>query len=195
MRLGIDFDNTFADFGALLRQVTLERTGVDLRAIREANPHAVDVEALVHAAIGRERFEALILEVLHDDHSETIEPRPGALEVARRLSDRHELVIVTARSQRESVTPRRWLARHGLNVADFIATDYGPKASHALHLGLAVHLDDNVTVFADFDEAHPTIPALIEHPMNLGRARAAHWRSVEDWLAFERLVTSLEQER
>ncbi len=195
MRLGIDFDNTFADFGGLLRHVTLERTGFDLSAIREANPHAADIEAIVHATIGKERFEALIVEVLKEDHSAIIEPRPGALAVARRLAERHDLVIVTARSDAESITPRRWLERHGLPIADFVATSYGPKASHAVEQGLAVHLDDNVAVFADFDEAHPTIPALIAHPMNARSARAAHWRSVEDWLAFERLVQSLEQER
>ena len=194
MRLGIDFDNTFADFGGLLQRITLGRTGFDLRAIREANPDALDIEAIVYATIGKERFDALILEILHADHSDTIEPRPGALDVARRLATRHEIVIVTARSERESATPRRWLERHGVPIADFIATDYGPKAPHAIAQGLAVHLDDNVSVIEAFDAAHPTVPALLAHPLNLDAPRAAHWRSVEDWLAFEALVATLERE-
>ena len=45
MRLGIDFDNTLADFGGLLRAVTLERTGVDFRASISSNiRHEPDVE-------------------------------------------------------------------------------------------------------------------------------------------------------
>jgi len=195
MRIGIDFDNTLADFGALLRRVTLERTGVDFRAIRAANPDVADIEALCYAAIGKERFDALIADVVLTDHSSTIEERPGAIEVLRRLGTRHEMVIVTARSEAESATPRRWLERHGLRVADFIATDYASKAPHAIEQGLAVHLDDSASVFAAFDEAHPTVPVLFTHPMNASATRPAHWRTVEDWLAFERLVEALERER
>ncbi|MDA0302228.1 MAG: hypothetical protein O2822_06850 [Chloroflexi bacterium] len=195
MWLGIDFDNTFADFGGLLRRVTLERTGVDLVAIREANPHAQDIEAIVHATLGKDRLDALVAEILESDLSLEMEARPGALDVARRLAANHEIVVVTARSVKEAAAPRRWLERHGIAVRDLVATDRAPKASHAVHHGLLVHLDDNAEVFADFDEAHPTVPALIAHPMNARSARAAHWRSVEDWLAFERLVKSLEQER
>lgn len=38
MRLGVDVDNTLADFGGLLRRITLDRTGFDLRAMREGEP-------------------------------------------------------------------------------------------------------------------------------------------------------------
>ncbi len=195
MRLGIDFDNTLADFGGLLRAITLERTGVDFRAIRAANPDVADIEALCYAAVGRERFDALSAEIVLADHSTRIESRPGAIEVMRRLGARHEIVLLTARSEAESVTPRRWLEHHGLRVAGFVTTATGPKATHAIEHSLAAHLDDSVAVFEAFDDAHPTVPVLMAHPMNAAHPRAAHWRSVEDWLAFERLVETLERER
>ncbi|MFA7249904.1 MAG: hypothetical protein WC273_09775 [Dehalococcoidia bacterium] len=195
MRLGIDFDNTFADFGGMLRRLVLERTGFDIRAVREADPTIVDMEAVVHAAIGKGRLDALIQEILETDLSDAMEPRPGAIEVARRLGERHDLVVVAARNERESGGPRRWLARHGIPLADYIPTAYGPKAPIAQQQGLHAHLDDSVTVFAEFDAAHPTLPVLLVHPMNVGADRPAHWRTVEDWAAFERLVGALERER
>ena len=191
MRIGLDFDNTIGDFLSLLMDVTVERTGFDLRA---AWATGGDGQALAHAAIGSDRLDALIAEI-DQHHMVRMLPVPGAIEVTRRLASRHELVIVTARSAAESVSARDWLDRHEIPVADLVPTNYASKAPHASNLGLAMHLDDNATVLADFDEAHPTIPVLLAHPLNARSPRAAHWRSVEDWLAFERLVQSLEQER
>lgn len=194
MRLGIDFDNTLADFGGLLRHITLERTGFDLRSVREANPDVTDIEAAIHAAVGRERFEALIAEIEQTDLTLEMEPRPAAIEVARRLAARHEIVVVTARTVPDAEAARRWLRRYDIPVAEVIATAYAPKAAHAAEQGLVVHLDDAVSVIEAFDEAHPTVPALLAHPMNAGAPRAAHWRAVEDWRAFEALVEALERE-
>lgn len=195
MRLGIDFDNTLADFVSLIQRITRERTGFELVGLREQHPDVENLESIIHAAIGRERWESLLAEIHETDLTVEMAPQPGAVEIARRLAERHELVIVTARGDHESEAVHRWLERHAIPVRGYIATNRAPKAPHAIAHGLATHLDDNVAVFADFDEAHPTVPALLAHPMNARAARAAHWRSVEDWLAFERLVASLEHER
>ena len=195
MRLGIDFDNTLADFVTLLQRITLERTGFELRGLRERHPGVEDLEPTIHAAIGKERFESLMTEIHETDLTVEMPPQPGAVETARRLATQHELVIVTARGDHESAAVHRWLERHDITIAGYVATNRAPKAPHAIEHGLAVHLDDTASVLEAFDEAHPTVPALIAHPMNAKATRAAHWRSVEDWLAFERLVQSLEQER
>jgi len=193
MRLGIDFDNTLADFVATLQQLTRERTGFELRGLRDRHPETEDVEAIIHAAVGKERFEALIHEVQSTDLTVEMAPLPGAVEVARRLALTHELVVVTARPEADTRSVRAWLRRHDIPVVDLVATDFRPKAPHALAHGLAIHLDDTASMLEAFDEAHPTVPALIAHPMNARSVRAAHWRSVEDWLAFERLVGTLER--
>ena len=195
MRLGIDFDNTLADFVTLLQRITRERTGFELRGLRERHPGVEDLEPIIHAAIGKERFESLMTEIHETDLTVEMAPQPGAIEVARRLAARHDLVIVTARGDHESEAVHRWLERHDIPIAGYVATNRAPKAPHAIAHGLSVHLDDTATVLDAFDEAHPTVPALLAHPMNARATRAAHWRSVEDWLAFERLVQSLERER
>ena len=195
MRLGIDFDNTLADFVTLLQRITRERTGFELRGLREQQPGVEDLEPIIHAAIGKDRFESFLTEIHETDLTVEMPPQPGAIEVARRLAAQHDLVIVTARGDHESAAVHRWLERHGIPIAGYVATNREPKAPHAIEHGLAVHLDDTASVLEAFDEAHPTVPALIAHPMNARATRAAHWRSVEDWLAFERLVETLERER
>lgn len=192
MRIGLDFDNTLGDFLGLLMRVTQERTGFDLRA---AWATGEDGEALAHAAIGRATLDALIAEIDVTDLSLELPPMPGAVEVTRRLAERHELFIVTARTDAESINVHRWLERQRIPIRGFIATARASKAPHAMEHGIAVHLDDKASVCEEFDEAHPTVPALLAHVTNTRATRAAHWRSVEDWLAFERLVQSLERER
>lgn len=195
MRLGIDFDNTLADFVSLIQRLTRERTGFELRGLPERYPEADDLEPVIHAAIGRERWEALLAEIHETDLTLQMDPQPGAVEVARRLAAQHDLVIVTARDHRESESVHRWLEQHRIPIRGFVATNRAPKAPHAIEHSLAVHLDDTASVLEAFDEAHPTVPALIAHPMNARATRAAHWRSVEDWLAFEALVGTLERKR
>ena len=195
MRLGIDFDNTLGDFVSLLREITLARTGFDIRNMRERYPAVEHPETIIHAAVGKERFESFLTEIHETDLTLQMPPQPGAIEVARRLAERHELIVLTARGTHESEAVHRWLERHAIPVRGYIATNRAPKAPHAIEHGLVTHLDDSAEVFADFDDAHPTVPALLAHPMNAKATRAAHWRSVEDWLAFERLVQSLERER
>ena len=195
MHIGIDFDNTLGDFVSLLRDVTLQRTGFDIRRAREAQQESESVESLIHAAIGKERFESFLAEIHETILTLEMPPQPGAVEVAQRLAVRHELVVLTARNDRETDAVRRWLERHEIPVAGLVGTDRRSKAPFAAEHGLAVHLDDSAQVFADFGEAHPTVPALLAHPMNATAPRAAHWRPVEDWLAFEGLVRTLEREQ
>ena len=193
MRIGIDFDNTLGDFVALLQRITREQTGFEMRGLREQHPELDSLEPIIHAAVGKERFESFMHEIHTTDLTVEMEPRLGAVEVARRLAERHDLVVLTARNDREIDAVRRWLEQHRIPVRDLVGTDRAPKAPHALDLGLAVHLDDSAEVFADFDAAHPTLPALLAHPMNAKAARASHWRDVEHWLAFEALVKELER--
>jgi len=195
MRLGIDFDNTLGDFVALIQRVTLERTGFEMRGLREQHPELDSLESIIHAAVGKERFESFLTEIHETDLTLEMLPQPGAIEVAQRLARRHELVVVTARNDIECAAVGRWLERYRIPVSGVIATARAPKAPYALEQGLVVHLDDSAEVFAAFDEAHPTVPALLAHPMNAKATRAAHWRSVEHWLAFEALVETLERER
>ncbi|MEI7926786.1 MAG: hypothetical protein WCI61_11455, partial [Chloroflexota bacterium] len=146
MRLGIDFDNTLGDFVSLLREITLARTGFDIRNMRERYPDAEHPETIIHAAVGKERFESFLTEIHETDLTLRMPPQPGAVEVARRLAERHELIVLTARGTHESEAVHRWLERHAIPVRGYIATNRAPKAPHAIEHDLVTHLDDSAEV-------------------------------------------------
>ena len=195
MRIGLDFDNTLGDFVGLIHRITFERTGFEMTGLRERHPEAKNLREIIDAAVGKERFEAFMTEIHETELTVDMLPQPGAVEVARRLAARHELVVVTARNEQECLAVHRWLERHRIPFTGVIATARESTAPHAIEHGLAVHLDDTAEVLEAFDEAHPTVPALLALPRNEKATRAAHWRSVEHWLAFEQLVDTLEREQ
>lgn len=185
MRIGLDFDDTLADFRALLQVQARERFAIELgRGQRGAD------------LVGAERWEPFIAELLEGEHTLRLAPREGALDVTRRLAERHELVVLTARHDREVVHLPAWLSKQGIRVAEIIATNRESKAPIATRLGLSVHLDDTPSVLEAFDAGHATVPALL-----LGgwapppESPPAHLRTIERWLAFEAVVEELEGAR
>lgn len=180
MRIGLDFDDTLADFSEMLVRLTRERFGIDLLELhRQGKPGKPEV--------GAERWDAMLREMLETDLTVEMAPKDEAVEVARRLAVRHDLVILTARYEREMPSAFRWLERHGIPTAQVIWTDRGPKAEPAREHGLAVLFDDTAKNFDDFG-AHPTIPALFvgatvspraQQPAEHVRHHLSHWREFE----------------
>lgn len=189
MKIGLDFDDTLADFSDLLVRLTRERFGIDLPELhRQGKPGRPEV--------GAERWDAMIREMLETDLTLEMPPKDEAIEVARRLAARHDLVILTARYDREMPATRRWLERHGIPTSHIIWTDRGPKAGPAREHGLAVLFDDTAKNFDDFGN-HPTVPALFVGATTTPRAQqpAAHVRHhLSHWREFEALVGRLEAE-
>ncbi|MCK9486617.1 MAG: hypothetical protein M0R73_07940 [Dehalococcoidia bacterium] len=185
MRIGIDFDDTLCDFGGMLQTETLRRWEVDLGALRAAGSRPED-------RLGKD-WSKLVLELLETDLGLQMPVKPGAAEVTARLAERHELVILTARHDHESVLARQWIEANHLPIQDFHFTSRGPKHEVARALGLRVHLDDTARVFDSFLD-HPTTGALLLGSIfDRGDEPAAHVRSVEHWHAFEDLVRTLEE--
>lgn len=187
MRIGLDFDDTLADFGELLAVAAMERWGIDLRAAQAAGQKYSDV-------VGQERFSTLVREALTTDLTLEMTPVPGALEGARRLSEHHDIVVVTARNDQESGAAIRWLERYAIRVSDFIATNRGSKAVPARERGLRLLMDDSAHNFADFQEDHPTVPALLLHGVWGDRDAHPRVHRIEHWRHFEALVQRVEQE-
>lgn len=185
MRIGLDFDDTLADFRTLLATETRSRFGIELtRGVRGRD------------IVGEERWDAFLKEILDGDATLYLDPRPGAVEVTRRLAERHELIVLTARHEHEAPHAKAWLERHRIPVAAFVTTGREAKAPLARDLGLGVHLDDTPHIFDAFHPAHPTVPALIlSGSWDQPASPPAHLRMVEHWLAFEALVGDLESAR
>ena len=187
MKIGLDFDDTLADFSEMLVRLTHERFGIDLLALhREGKPGKPEV--------GAERWDALLKEMLEGDLTLEMAPKDDAVEVARRLAARHELVILTARYDREMPSLRGWLERHDIPTSQIIWTDRGPKDAAAREHGLAVLFDDTAKNFTAFGD-HPTIPALFVGATVSPRPQEvpAHVRHhLNHWREFETLVTRIE---
>ncbi|MEX2373860.1 MAG: hypothetical protein WD800_08675 [Dehalococcoidia bacterium] len=188
MRIGIDFDDTLADWGAMMRTEAQRRWQVDLDALRAAGKHPGD-----HLG---QQWTDLIVELLETDLGVQIPIKPGADEVVRRLSERHDLVILTARHDHEMPFARQWVQTNAIPIERFVATCRAPKDVFARDLDLRVHIDDTAAVFDSFVD-HPTACSLLLGSVfdrGGGAALAAHVRSVEHWHAFEDLVLALEDE-
>jgi phosphoglycolate phosphatase-like HAD superfamily hydrolase len=189
MRIGLDFDDTLADFSEMLVRLTTERFGIDLLDLhRQGKPGKPEV--------GAERWDVMLKEMLETDLTLEMAPKHEAVEIAQRLASRHELVILTARYEREMPSALRWLKRHGIPTTQVIWTDRGLKSGPAREHGLTVLFDDTAKNFDDFD-GHPTVPALFLNATVSPRAQepAAHVRHhLNHWREFEALVERMEAE-
>ncbi|MDO9444833.1 MAG: hypothetical protein Q7K37_05905 [Dehalococcoidia bacterium] len=186
MRIGLDFDDTLADFSALLVELVAARFGFDLRAMHaEGKPG--------RPLAGAERWDAMILEMLETDLTLAMPPKPDAVEIAQRLAERHELVVLTSRYDREMPFLHAWLDQHGIRTTDVLWTNRESKAPPARQHGLGVLFDDTARNFEDFVE-HPTVPALFLGAAVSPRAPeyGAHVRAISHWREFEVLVEALE---
>jgi uncharacterized HAD superfamily protein len=184
VRIGIDFDDTLCDFGAMLHTEALARWDADLSAL-----HAAGTKPLDHFG---EAWTKLIHEILETDLCLRMPVKPDALEITRRLAERHELVVLTARHDHELRLAQQWVRANEIPITEFHATSRGPKDMAARTLGLRVHLDDTARVFDTFVD-HPTTSVLLAGSVfDRDERPGAHVHTVEHWRAFEELVLALE---
>ena len=182
MRIGLDFDGTFAD--VITAKIAYAREYFDV----ELAPHETWREQAVQR-VGPERYEAMLAELFATDRTLEIAPLPGAIEVSHRLAERHELVVVTARNDAERGPAEAWLRQHEVPIARFVHTSRAPKPPVCADLGIGVLLDDWANSFIDMREE--TVSALLDAPHN-GHVDEPHITRVPDWHAFEALVRQLE---
>lgn len=184
MRIGIDFDDTLSDWGVLLSEEARRRWSLDLAAIRAAGQKPDD-----HVG---EQWRKLVLEVLETELTLQLPVKPGAYEVTRRLAERHELVILTARHDHEAKVLAEWVRTNDIPIEQFVTTSREPKHTFATDLGLRIHLDDTARVFDSF-VGHPCESALLVGSVfDLHAKPLDHVRSVETWHHFAEVVELLE---
>jgi len=185
VRIGLDFDGTLMDV-ALAKQQHIKQTwDIDLTIAETGRAGALPV-------LGEERYLEMVVATHRGELMLETPPIPGALEVTERLMVSHEVVVITARLDEEIELAREWLRRHGLGGVEVVHTAWQTKRAAWDRFGTEIHLDDTPMVLTH----HPDemVPALLETPYNAAIERCAVTRSVEDWLAFERLVGVLASE-
>ena len=189
MRIGIDFDDTLNDYRGLLRKLVQERFGKELKK----------GETLA-STIGEDNSQALVTEILETDLSLQLEPRPDSVGVLQRLiAHNHEIIILTARYDREVLFIDQWLNSRDL-TANVYPTNRQDKGPIARELELTAHLDDMLAQINTFTPDIATVPVLIAGgwmPTSIaggsgGSTKMAdHVRSVDDWKEFESLLQTL----
>lgn len=185
LRIGIDFDDTLADWGVMLTEQARDRWGLDLAALHEAGETPAE-------HVGEETWRRLILDLLETDLGLAIPVKPGAAEVTQDLARRHELVVLTARYDHEAAFVEPWLRTHDIPIRRVVATGRAPKHTFARDLDLRVHLDDTARVFDDFVDHPCTSALLVGSVFDRHEQPGDHVRSVETWHRFADLVQELE---
>jgi len=179
VRIGLDFDGTLMDI-ALAKQRYIQATwDIDLTIAETGRVGALPV-------LGEERYLEMVVATHRTEAMLDTPPVAGALDVTERLVRSHEVVVITARLDEEIELAREWLRRHGLGGVEVVHTGWETKRAAWDRFGTEIHLDDTPLVLTH----HPAemVPALLHTPYNAAIERCAKTRSVEDWLAFERLV-------
>ncbi len=185
MRIGLDFDGTLMDVALAKQQYVKATWGIDLTIAETGRAGALPV-------LGEERYLEMVLATHRTEAMLETPPIPGALQVTERLVRAHEVVVITARLDEEIELAREWLRRHGLGGVEVVHTRSEAKRTAWDRFGTEVHLDDTPRVLLHHPDA--MVPALLETPYNAAIERCAVTQSVEDWLAFERLVGVLSSE-
>ena len=182
MRIGIDFDGTFAD--VVQGKIALAR---ELFAIELPPDRTWPAEAA--AVIGEERY-ALLEGVLYGtSRTSQIPPVDGSVDVSRRLAEQHELIVLTARTDDERGPAEAWIQRHEVPITRLINTNRAPKPPVCAELEIDILLDDWEHSFVDMREE--TASVLLDQPHNQ-RPVEPHITRVANWQAFEVLVGELE---
>ena len=184
MLIGIDFDDTLSDWGAMLTSESQRRWELDLAALHVSGGKPED-----HVG---DDWRKLVLDLLETELSLSLPVKPGALEVTRDLAERHELVVLTARYEHESAFVGPWLREHGIPIEQVISTSRAPKHTFATDLGLRVHLDDTARVFDHFVDHSCASALLVGSVFDRAEEPLRHVRSVESWHRFAEFVHELE---
>lgn len=186
MRIGIDFDGTFADVVTAKIAFARELFGIELPRDRTWPREAVPL-------IGEQRYRLLEGELYSTDRTLAIPPIEGSIEVAQRLAEEHELFVLTARTDAERVPAEAWIRQHGVQISRFIHTNRAPKPPVCAEFSLDVLLDDWAVSFLDMREE--TASVLLDQPHNRHVEDEPHVTRVADWHAFEELVHDLDAGR
>jgi 5'(3')-deoxyribonucleotidase len=183
MRIGIDFDGTFADVVTAKIAFARELFGIELPPDRTWPRDAVPL-------IGEERYRRLEGELYSTGRTLDIPPIEGAIEVAQRLAESHELFVLTARTDAERGPAEAWVRQHELPISRFVHTNRGPKPPVCLELQIDVLLDDWEHSFVDMRAE--TRAVLLDQPHNR-HVDEPHITRVESWHAFEGLIAALDR--
>lgn len=191
MRIGVDFDDVLYPYHHYLKRRIHKRWGLDLSAER-ITTYYYDLHPVVSkAGISRAELHKEVHAAWYDvdNHIEAALLDPAAPKVLSRLGRRHDVTIISARTEDALPTLQEFLKRHRIHPKrillgkgdkrgfDVLVDDYPMHAEQNEESGgwsLLYHCDENSNYN---DSRHPRI------------------LRVHDWTEVEAFVKRLEEER
>lgn len=154
MKIAIDIDGVVTDFVSTFRQVVREAYD---RELRYEDIYVHDLFLVL--GVTEERAIELIRKTLSLD----LVPMPGALDGLARLSESHEVVLVTARPPDMMGITAEWLRRHKVPHHGLINLREGEKHGHGDEFDVVI--DDHLRELVGFvGKAKKLI--IFDHPWN-----------------------------
>lgn len=184
MRVGLDFDGVISDTIPSMIEFARVTHGLHLSPLDCVAPDGP-------AGLGSEVWLRLITDTHATPYALSMPPMFGTADGLARLSDRHEVVVVTARRGGALENTRIWLDHHGLagHVADIVSSAGKTKADIAHELGLALLVDDVIENLHGL--CGPVVPVLWDAIYNRDALVDTWIRRVSGWSDVTDLVRTL----
>jgi 5'(3')-deoxyribonucleotidase len=185
LKIGFDFDSVITDSRALKTEHARRMYGIDI-PYEDFKWHP----AVTGGLITPEQYRAVQVAVHEGErYRSRMLPVDEVLTYLPQLAQRHDVTIITARSERSLETAKRWLAEHVPDIPIIGVGHGGNKAPAAT--GMDLFVDDDRS---NLDDLAGTVPNLYlfswkfnEHerlPARIGR--------VSSWKDIDSIVTALE---
>ncbi|MGM5484388.1 MAG: 5' nucleotidase, NT5C type [Nanobdellota archaeon] len=178
MRIAIDMDDVIADFSSAFIRFYNENYGTGLK---KEEIFTYDLWRVVGE--DKEGFLRKLKPLFSSDALEELNPLPGAVESLKELSRKHELIIVTARQEKNKEKTYNWIDKHLPGVFDKIVftnrfnDDELRKVDVCTDHGASLIIEDN------YDNARECLPhldvILMDQPWNREHLEGA--RRVKSW--------------
>ena len=182
MRIGIDFDGVLADTMPAMVSYAAQHLGITLSEAECMRPEGP-------IRLGEAGYVALVRNTHETAYALTFAATDGAFEALQRLSETHEVFVVTNRAGAALARAEEWLTARSMRsmLSDLVSASAGTgKVEAARRLGLDVLLDDWPENLVGLDAA--TRPVLWSASYNLDAPLPSRVRRVHGWSAFAEAI-------
>jgi len=143
MKIGIDCDDVLSISVAAFRKFYSKKYKKDLYYFRFEQPHKLGLTV--------QEFYKIWDEFCNADEHTNMDPIPHSFDVLKRLSEKHKLIVITARSKQLKEPTVKWITKnfpnifnniHLINEANKIGTKTKLKVCKELEIDILI--DDNL---------------------------------------------------
>jgi len=192
MNIGIDIDNTITNTREqILDYVRIFDRENDLRTRVDLGFYSLE-ESLRWPTNLLKRFLNTYLKDIYYN----VAPKPYALEVIKDLHQRHSIILITSRNQRDQTikaTTLEWLSRNQVEYDNLVMNDtanmhHFSKLEACLENNIDVMVEDHHDLSLELSEIMPVL--MFDYPYN-AHLTVNNIIRVRDWLEVKRVIDSM----